>query len=70
MKKFLPLLLILITFILDTEIAFSQGEKKLNKYKAGPQKKWSNWEHSRYYNWREKVLSRQVSNVNSNQILR
>ena len=70
MKKFLPFLLILITFILDTEIAFSQGEKKLNKYKAGPQKKWSNWEHSRYYNWREKVLSRQLSNVNSNQILR
>ena len=62
-------IIILFLIILNSTV-LPQSSKRLEKYKSGPEKKWSDWEHGRYYNWREKVSNRQLENNNDNQILR
>ena len=70
LKNINPSIIILTFLIFQNSISYSQNIKIPEKYKYGPKKDWSNWEHRRYYNWRGKIAKRTYEQNNNEQILR
>ena len=70
LTKNLSISLIIFFLILNNEMAVSQSLKRLEKFKSGPKKTWSDWEHRRYYSWRDRITNQHQESNNSDQILR